>query len=54
MHEFKRDLIALVADKETLDCLPDMINTHIHAMVAAVEHFAAFALSTDGANKNIF
>jgi len=54
VQEFKRYLIALVADKKTLACFPDVITTHIHAVIAAVEHFTAFTLSTEGAHKSIF
>jgi hypothetical protein len=53
VQEFKRNFVALFADKVALACLPDVITTHVHAVIPAVKHFAAFTFPAYGAHKRV-
>ena len=48
------DLLAFQTDKTTQAGFPDVITTHIHAMIATVEQLAALSLPTDGAHERVF
>jgi hypothetical protein len=37
MQEFVNDFLALLTDKTSQTGFPDVITTHVHAMIAAVE-----------------
>ena len=54
VHEFMNDLLAFQTDKTTQAGFPDVITTHIHAVITTVEQLAAFSLSTDRAHKHVF
>jgi len=54
VQELEGDLIALLADKNTLTRFPDMVTAHVHAVITAVKHLTTFLTSTNGAHKGIF
>ena len=49
VEELEGDLVALLADKDSLAGLPDVVAAHVHAVIPAMVHLAAFPLPADRA-----